>query len=184
MKVTNLDLLPHHTFRIRKMEVDSPTAMKALVHKGSGEAVLVRQQSIKFNPDHILLLPIWKPHDDGTIRFVPTWEQLLALPDPEYVVPKEVSRWAFFTGDNPFLHITSAGSIVPMPDKAGERISHLEVMQQYSEIGQAAIHSKGTAAALRHSMGMTAQVILAGVVALAAIIGAVSMLPTIMERFS
>jgi len=174
MKVTCLDLLPHHSFRIRKMEVDSPTAMKALSHNKSGEAVLIRHQQIRYNPRPIVLLP-----KDGETA----WQQLLALPDPPSVTPKEVGSWAFFTGDNPFLQITSAGSILPMPMDPDEKVSYLEVLEQYSEIDQGAEHSHGAAMVLRHAMAMTTQVILAGACALLAIVAAVTMLPSIMERF-
>ena len=174
MKVTVLDLLPHHSFRFRKMEVDSPTAMKALSYKKTGEAVLIRKQEIRYNPE-----PITLNSQDG----LSAWQQLLALPDPLSVSPKSVSQWAFFTGDNPFLQITCAGSILPMPLVSGERVPYLEVLEQYSEIDQGAEHSHGAVAVLRQASAMTTQVILAGACALLAIVAAVAMLPTIMERF-
>ena len=174
MKVTNLDLLPHHSFRFRKMEVDSPTAMKALSHKKSGEAVLIRNQVIRYNPEPVTLHPREK---------LSAWQQLLVLPDPSSVTPKSVSRWAFFTGDNPFLQITSAGSILPMPLSPKEQVPCIEVLEQYSEIDQGAGHSYGAASVLQHATAMTTQVILAGSCALLALVAVVAMLPTIIERF-
>jgi len=148
MKVTDLDLLPHHSFRFRKMDVDSLTAMKALSHTKTGEAVLIRKQVIRYNPMPVVLLP-----QEGESA----WERLLGLPDPPSVTPKGVSPWAFFTGDNPFLQITSAGSILPMPLIYGEQVPYLDVLRQYSEIDQGAEHSHGAASVLSHATAMTTQ---------------------------
>jgi len=156
------------------MAVDSPTAMKALSDKRTGEAVLIRHRQIRYNPQQVILLP-----KDGKTA----WQQLLSLHDPVSVTPKTTSPWAFFTGDNPFLQITSAGSILPMPTGPDEKVPYLEVLEQYSEIDQGAEHSHGAISALRHATAMTTQVILAGVCAVLAIVAAISMLPGIIERF-
>lgn len=173
-KVTDLHLYPDHTVSIRQLNLDDSTAMKALMPSNLNEVVLVRPGSIKFNPQPIVL----RFSEKAT-----AWEQLEALPDPVTVIPKKVSGWAYFTGDNPFLSISSAGSIVPMPDRPGEKVSHSEVLRQYSEIEQAAIDSKGIGAVARQNAMMSIQVILAGICALAAILAAVAMVPRIMENF-
>lgn len=179
MKVTDLHLYPNHTFKLRKLTLDDSSEASVMVHKPSEEGLLVRPGSLKFHPAPISLLP-----KKGEGKEVTVWDQLLAMPDPDYIPPKKVSRFAIFNGDNPFLVVTSAGCIIPMPDIPREKTRHVDVMEQCSEVEQEAIDSKGMGAAMRQKFLMTTQVIFAGVVALAAIAATAAMLPKIMDNFS
>jgi len=178
MKVTNLHLYPNHTFKLRHLTLDDSTEASVMVHKASEEGILVRPGSLKFHPAST---PLFPKEVDG--ERVTAWDQLLAMPDPDYIPPKRVSRWATFNGDNPFLVITSAGCIIPMPDKPKEKTAHVHIMEQCSEVEQEAIDSKGMGAAMRQKFLLATQVVFAGVVALAAIAATAAMLPKIMDNF-
>ncbi len=161
MKVTNIHLLPNHTFEIRKLDLEESSAARAFVHKSSQEAILVRDKAQQFNPQPITL------H---------SWDDLVALTDPEYVVPKEVGRFAYFSGDNPFLMMTSAGSILPIPTKPDVVVPHAEVHRQWTAVKQASFSAKGPGAKAQQSVSVATQVIFAGIAALGAIAATLSML--------
>ncbi len=168
MKVTNVHLLPNHTFAIRQLDLEESSAARAFVHKPSQEAILVRDKAQQFNPQPIVL------H---------SWDELVALADPEYVVPKKVGRFAFFSGDNPFLMMTSAGAILPMPTSPDEIVPHAVVHRQWTAVKQASFSAKGPGAKAHQSVSVATQVIFAGIAALGAIAAFLSMLPRILERF-
>lgn len=167
MKVSNLNLQPNRTFQFRKMKLDPHTAMRALVHNGSSEAVLVGPTDVKFHPE---------------IEFVDTWEELLALPDPEVITAKSISRWALVTGDNPFLLLTAAGNPFPIEDDPEKHLEYEEARQIYTKGRQAALHSRGVAAAIRERWALAIQVILAAICVISAIITVLVLLPTVMEK--
>lgn len=168
MKVTNLDLQPNRTFRMRKMELDSQAAMRALVHRGTQEAVLVEEEDVKFHPATVTL---------------ESWQNLVTYPDPEEETPKKVSAWAWLTGDNPLLMLSSAGNPFPIPDDPEKSGSYESYRRAYTECYQAAVHSRGINAATRERMGLIIQGILAGVCAIGAVVTAAALLPRILERF-
>ena len=168
MKSTNLHLFPDHTYQMRKLVLDSAVVARAFLHKATSEAVLVREGTQLFNPKPIVLS---------------TWAELEALPDPEYIEPKNVSSWAFFTGDNPFLVVTSAGSIIPMPNKPEQTVPHSEIHRQWTSVKQASISTNGVAAKNQQHFMLGIQVVLAGIAALGAIAATLAMLPSIMAGY-
>lgn len=168
MKVSNLDLLPNRTFRYRNLGLDPHSAMRALIHRGTAEAVLVTENAVKIHPTPITLQ---------------SWAELVKYPDPEEVIPKKVSGWSWLSGDNPFLIITSAGNPFPFPDNPETNLSYEEARTIYVEAVQAALHSKGIASAMQQGMGAIIQGILAGVCVLGAILVAAGLLPRILDRF-
>lgn len=167
MKVSNLDIQPNKTFRWRKLQLDPFAAMRALRHKGTSESVLITPGSVKINP---------RP-----VHF-PKWVDLVTYKDPEEVIPKRLSRWAWITGDNPFIILTSSGNPFPFPDHPDKALGYEEAHTIYNTAVQAALHSKGIGAATTDN-GMVAQVMLAGICVLASIITAAALLPRILERF-
>lgn len=168
MKVSNYDVQPNNTLRSRKLALDPQTAMRALIHKGTQEAILVTENSVKYHPQTIEL---------------ETWKELLALADPEEEIPKKVSSWAWLTGDNPFLVITSAGNPFPLKDTPEEPLDYEEARAIYTEAKQAALHSRGLAAAIHERMGMYLQVVMAGICVLGAIVTVLVLLPRALEGF-
>jgi len=168
MKVSNLDLQPDRTFRYRKLELDNQTAMRALVHKRTEEAILVTDNAVKFHP---------KP------KVIQSWQELLSLPDPEEVTHKPVSSWAWLTGDNPFLILTSAGNPFPIEEIPGKNLDYEDARKLYTEGKQAALHSRGIAAAQHERMGLLVQGVLAAICVIGATITVFVLLPKVLERF-
>lgn len=168
MKVNNLDLQPNRTFRFRKLELDDRTAMRALVHQKTEEAILVTESAVKYHPATIEL---------------DTWQQLLDLADLEEETPKTVSPWAWITGDNPFLVVTSAGNPFPFGEGPENQVDYDEALRLYTEATQAALHSRGIAAAISQSFGLAIQGIMAGICVVGAIITAAVLIPKILETW-
>ncbi len=171
MKVSNWDLRPNRTFALRKMSQDGGTAMMALEHPKTKEAVAVTRGSIKFNPDPIPLT---------------SWEALTQLPPPYATGPKRVSSWAWLTGDNPFQMITVGGGMIPVPDRPATQVPYQTALNIYDEGEQAALQFRAVAKARASggwAVSTVVQLVLAGVSAIAALVVAFGLLPTIIERF-
>lgn len=153
------------------MGMDEETGMMALEYPRTEEAAIITKGSIKFNPLTTIL---------------ENWQGLVKLPPQPEIPEKKVGAWAWITGDNPFLFITSGGSMLPMPDRPGEGHEYKEVVTLYSKAQQAALLARGVTPARKAGdlkVSTMVQITLAGISALSALLVVAALLPRILEQY-